>query len=193
MVSKVGVREVWQYKFMQASHFPNIWSARCPMNIVLPSTKGSMAHGQSDSSLPSPTMCVGPTTTLSNVVILLWSTQTATTDFRRVLEDDTWRPEVRVARCGSTLVGLPLCTSFWWVASRWTQGSPNLWEPVRFDRLPVKPVRPGSGLGRYQIGPNSKFKFEFKKIKKFLKIPKNISRCDESNGVKFSQKFIHLV
>ena len=26
-------------------------------------------------------------------------------------------------------------------------------------------VRPGYGLGRYQTGPNSKFKFEFKKIK----------------------------
>ena len=25
------------------------------------------------------------------------------------------------------------------------QGSPNRWELVRFDRLPVKPVRPGSG------------------------------------------------
>ena len=25
------------------------------------------------------------------------------------------------------------------------------------------PVRPGSGLGRYQTDPNSKFKFEFKK------------------------------
>ena len=30
---------------------------------------------------------------------------------------------------------------------------------------PVKPVRPGFGLGRYQTGPNSKFKFEFKKMK----------------------------
>ena len=29
--------------------------------------------------------------------------------------------------------------------------------------LPVKPVRPGSGLDRYQTGPNSKFKFKFKK------------------------------
>ena len=49
------------------------------------------------------------------------------------------------------------------------QGSPNRWEPVRFDRLPVKPVRLGSGLGRYQTGSNSKFKFKFKKIKKFSK------------------------
>ena len=42
---------------------------------------------------------------------------------------------------------------------------PNRWEPVRFDQLPVKSVRPGYGLGRYQIGSNSKFKFKFKKIK----------------------------
>ena len=42
----------------------------------------------------------------------------------------------------------------------WEQGLQNRWEPVRFDRLPVWP---GSGLGRYQTGPNSKFKFEFKK------------------------------
>ena len=40
---------------------------------------------------------------------------------------------------------------------------------------------------------NSKFKFKFKKLKNSQKIPKNTSRCDESNGVKFSQKFIHLV
>ena len=32
-------------------------------------------------------------------------------------------------------------------------------QPVRFDRLPVKPVRPGSGLVRYETGPNSKFYF----------------------------------
>jgi len=32
-----------------------------------------------------------------------------------------------------------------------------------------------------------------KKVKKFQKIHKNTSRCDESNGVKFSQKFVHLV
>ena len=33
--------------------------------------------------------------------------------------------------------------------------------------LPVGtgPVRSGSGLGRYQTGPNSKFKFKFKKMK----------------------------
>ena len=31
------------------------------------------------------------------------------------------------------------------------------------------------------------------KNKKFPKIPKTTSRCDKSNGVKFSQKFVHLV
>ena len=51
----------------------------------------------------------------------------------------------------------------------------------------------GFGLGRYQTGPNLKFKFELKKMKISKKILKNTSRCDESNGVKFSQKFIHLV
>ena len=72
------------------------------------------------------------------------------------------------------------------------QGLQNRWEPVRFDRLPVKPVRSGSGSGLYQTGSNSKFKFEFKKMKNFQKIHKNTSRCDESNGVKFSQKFVRL-
>ena len=33
--------------------------------------------------------------------------------------------------------------------------------PVRSNR----PVRSGSGLGRYQTGPNSKFNFEFKNEK----------------------------
>ena len=73
------------------------------------------------------------------------------------------------------------------------QGSPNQWEPVRFDRLPAKPVRLGSGLDRYQTGPNLKFKFKFKKMKNSQKIPKNTSRCDESNGVKFFKNFVHLV
>ena len=39
----------------------------------------------------------------------------------------------------------------------------------RVNQKPVKRVRPGFGLSRYKIGPNSKFKFEFKK----LKFPKN--------------------
>ena len=54
------------------------------------------------------------------------------------------------------------------------------------NRLPVKPVRTGSGSVRYETGPNSKFKFKFKKLKKSQKNPINISRCDESNGVKFA-------
>ena len=61
-------------------------------------------------------------------------------------------------------------------------GLQNRWEPVRS----------GFGLGRYQTGPNSKFKFEFKKMKNFQKFFKNTLRCDESNGVKFSQKFVRL-
>ena len=77
-----------------------------------------------------------------------------------------------------------------WVPGQ-EQGLPNQWEPVWFDRLLVKPVR--SGFGWYQTGPNSKFKFKFKKMKNSQKIPKNTSMCDESNGVKFSQKFVHLV
>jgi len=42
-----------------------------------------------------------------------------------------------------------------------------------------------SYAGRVHLtGPNSKFKFEFKKMKKSQKILKNTSSCDESNGVK---------
>ena len=61
-------------------------------------------------------------------------------------------------------------------------------KPIRKPRLPVKPVRTGFGSGRFQTGPNLKFKFELK-MKKFQKIPKNISSCDESNGVKFCFKY----
>ena len=50
-----------------------------------------------------------------------------------------------------------------------------------------------SGPVPVQTGLKSKFKFEFKKMENSQKIPKNTSRCDECNGVKFSQKFIHLV
>ena len=70
------------------------------------------------------------------------------------------------------------------------QGSPYRWESVRFDRLPVKPIRSGSGLGRYQIGSNSKFKFEFKKNKKipkkFLKILQGVTNVMVSNFLKNS-------
>ena len=67
----------------------------------------------------------------------------------------------------------------------WEQGLPNRgltrYRSNRFGPVPV----------RYQNDPNSKFKF--KKMKNSQKIPKNISRCDESNGVKFSQKLVYLV
>ena len=66
-------------------------------------------------------------------------------------------------------------------------------KPVGTVPLPVKPVQSGFGLSRYQTSPNSKFKFKFKKMKNSQKISKNTSRCDESNGVEFSQKFVHLV
>ena len=56
-----------------------------------------------------------------------------------------------------------------------TQGFKSRPEPVRKPRLPV---RTGSGFGWFQTGPNSKFKFEFKKIKNSKKISKNISSCD---------------
>ena len=48
----------------------------------------------------------------------------------------------------------------------------------------------GSGLGRYQTGPNSKFKFEFKKMKnsqkKFLKILQGATNLIVSNFLKNS-------
>jgi hypothetical protein len=66
-------------------------------------------------------------------------------------------------------------------------GNTNRWQGLQ------KPMgTAGSGLRGYRTGPNSKFKFEFKKNEKFSKISKNISRCDESNGVKVSQKFVRL-
>jgi len=66
-------------------------------------------------------------------------------------------------------------------------------EPVQKPRLLVKPIRTGSGLGRFQTGPNLKFKFEFKKMKNSQKNSKNTSSCDKSNGVNFFQIFVHLV
>ena len=51
----------------------------------------------------------------------------------------------------------------------------------------------GSGSVRNETSSNLKFKFKFKKLKNSQKIPKNTSRCDKSNGVKISQKFVHLV
>ena len=65
------------------------------------------------------------------------------------------------------------------------QGLQNRWEPVRFDRR-SGPVPVWAGTKPAQIQNSN---LNFKKNEKF---PKN-SRCDESNGVKFSQKFVHLV
>ena len=58
-----------------------------------------------------------------------------------------------------------------WAVANGSQGSPNWWEPVQFDRLPVKSVRPGSDLDRYQTGLN----LNSKQNEKFSKIPKNTS------------------
>ena len=60
---------------------------------------------------------------------------------------------------------------------------------------PIWPVTGQTGPGRFRFGPVSnwpKFKIQIwiQKNEKFLK---NTSRCDESNDVKFSQKFVHLV
>ena len=68
-------------------------------------------------------------------------------------------------------------------------GFTKRWEPVQFDQLPVKPVRPGFGLGRYETGPNSKFNFEFKKMKKSqknLKILQGTTNLMVSNFLKNS-------
>ena len=52
------------------------------------------------------------------------------------------------------------------------------------------PVLVWSGLKPDQI---QNLNLNSKKMKNSQKIPKNTSRCDESNGVKFSQKFVHLI
>ena len=65
------------------------------------------------------------------------------------------------------------------------EGSPNRWELVRFDWLPVKSVRSGSGLDWYQTGPNSKFK-KMKILKKFLKILQGATNLMLSNFLKNS-------
>jgi hypothetical protein len=46
--------------------------------------------------------------------------------------------------------------------------------------------------GRFPTGSNSKFEFEFKKMKNSQKILRNTLRCVEFNGVKNFQIFIHL-
>jgi hypothetical protein len=53
-----------------------------------------------------------------------------------------------------------------------------------------------TGPGRFRFrpaGPNSKFEFKLRKMKKSHKILKNTSRCVESNGVKNFQIFVRLV
>ena len=52
------------------------------------------------------------------------------------------------------------------------------------------PVPVWSGMKPVQI---QNLNLNLKKMKNSQKNPKNTSRCDESNGVKFSQKFVHLV
>ena len=75
--------------------------------------------------------------------------------------------------------------------------SPEFAKPVGTG--PVWPVTDQTGPARFRFGPVPnwpKFKIQIsiqKNEKLPKKIPKNTSRCDESNGVKFSQKFIHLV
>ena len=56
------------------------------------------------------------------------------------------------------LAGAILCAAGYRLAHQ-----PGLTEPS----VPVKPVRPGTGLVRYETGPNLKLKFEFKKMKNF--------------------------
>ena len=55
------------------------------------------------------------------------------------------------------------------------------------------PASEPAGIKPAITGHNSKFKFEFKKMKKSQKIPKSTTRCEESNDVKLSQKLVHLV
>ena len=57
-------------------------------------------------------------------------------------------------------------------------------KPLKTDPVPV-----WAGIKPAQI-QNSNLN---SKNEKFSKISKNTSICDESNGVKFSQKFVHLV
>ena len=59
----------------------------------------------------------------------------------------------------------------------------------RKPRLPVKLVRTGSGLGRFQTDPNLKFEFEFKKMKipkKILKILQVATNLMVSKNFKYS-------
>ena len=62
--------------------------------------------------------------------------------------------------------------------------------PTGTGPVPVKPVRTGSDSGRFETGPNSKFKFEFQKMKnsqkKFLKILQGATNLMVSNFLKYS-------
>ena len=66
------------------------------------------------------------------------------------------------------------------------QGFKSRSESIRLPRLPVKPVRTGSDSDRFQTGPNSNFKFKFKKNKKFLKIFQVATNLMVSNFFKYS-------
>ena len=69
-----------------------------------------------------------------------------------------------------------------------TSGNRSSLTGYRSNRSGPVPVSAGTQPAKIQnLNLNSK------KMKNSQKIPKNISRCDESNGVKFSQKFVHLV
>jgi hypothetical protein len=72
-----------------------------------------------------------------------------------------------------------------------SESATGLTEPVGIGPETVGTSRTGSG--RFPTGPNSKYKFEFKKWKKSHKILKNISRCVEFNGVNNFQIFVCLV
>ena len=90
---------------------------------------------------------------------------------------------------------LHLCLFFWWsslaacdTGVHKTVGNRSGLIGYRLNRSGPVPVWAGIKPVQIQnLNLNSK---EWKIPKK---ISKNISRCDESNGVKFSQKFVHLV
>ena len=86
-----------------------------------------------------------------------------------------------------------------YLSATYNQGSPNRWEPVLFDRLPVKPVRPGYRSNRSGPVPvwagtkpaqiqNSNLNSKKKKNsqKKFLKILQGATNLMVSNFLKNS-------
>ena len=71
-----------------------------------------------------------------------------------------------------------------WILAGWVPAGTG----YRSNRSGPVPVWSGTKPAQIQnLNLNSK------KWKILKKIPKNTSRCDEFNGVKFSQKFVHLV